>query len=434
MIRKILTGFFICCFAFAKAQFWTETSSGFTSSLTGLSKFHVVDTNVAWAVAYDGVNTSNNIQQFSKTADGGSTWTVGAFDLGDSNLGIADVSGIDANTAFVAAYPRLAGQQGGIWKTTDAGVTWNQQTGAAFNNASSFPNVVHYFDANTGIAIGDPANGYWEIYLSNNGGATYTRVPSANLPAPLANEFGYLAQFAYSGNSIWFTTNAGRIIHSTDRGVTWNVYQSPLSDFGGTTISGDISFATPDRGVIQSNTGGIFKSTDAGQTWTNVIFSGTGTPYGGAIAYLRDTFHMVSTGGDVNFAGSSYSLDDGVTWINVDTEQHVDCAFFNDRVGYSGGFSDAANNQGVFNYTGVILSETSIDREVDVRLFHENETSVLVIQTDLQLEKVTIYDLSGRIVTISKENRINTNQLHSGIYLSKIDTDLGDKTIRFLKQ
>ncbi len=434
MNKNILTSLFISIGIFCNAQFWTEAYSGFTSGQTGLSKFHVVDANVAWAIGYDGINTANNVQLFSKTDDAGLTWTAGSIDLGDSDLGIADISGVDANVAFVAAYPRLAGQQGGIWKTIDAGVTWTQQTSATFNNATSFPNIVHYFDANNGLAIGDPANGYWEIYSSNNGGATYTRIPSASLPAPLTNEFGYLAQFAHLGDNIWFTTSAGRIIHSANRGITWNAYQSPLSDFGGTTIFGDISFATPDRGVIQDNAGNIYKSTDGGQTWNGVVFSGTGTPYGGAISYIPNTFHMVSTGGDVNLAGSSYSLDDGVTWINIDTDQHVDCAFFNDSVGYSGSFSDSFNNEGVFRYTDNVLSEVSLTTPLQVQLFHNDLAEVLEIQTDSDLDNVKIYDLQGRLVTSSTENNISTKQYKSGIYIAQIKTDKGQLTSKFLKQ
>lgn len=362
------------------------------------------------------------------------TWTAGTIDLGDPDLGIADVSGVDSNIAFVAAYPRLAGQQGGIWKTIDAGITWTQQTGAAFNNATSFPNIIHYFDANNGLAIGDPANGYWEIYRSIDGGATYTRIPSASLPVPLANEFGYLAQFAHLGDNIWFTTSEGRIIHSADMGITWNVYQSPLSDFGGTTVFGDISFATSDRGVIQDNAGNIYKSTDGGQSWNGVVFSGTGTPYGGAISYIPNTFHMVSTGGDVNLAGSSYSLDDGVTWINIDTDQHVDCAFFNDSVGYSGSFSDSFNNEGVFRYTDTVLSEITIEEQPSVQLLHNNLAEVLEIKTDLDFISVKIYDLQGRMVISSTETTISTNQFKSGIYIAQIKTDRGQVNSKFLKQ
>jgi photosystem II stability/assembly factor-like uncharacterized protein len=433
MMRKIYTGFFIFFGLVAHAQFWTETSSGFTANFTGLSKFHVVDANVAWAIGYDGFNTANNIQQFSKTDDSGLTWIAGVFDLGDPSLGIADLSGVDSNVAFVAAYPRQAGQQGGIWKTIDAGVTWTQQTAASFNNAASFPNIVHYFDANNGLAIGDPTNGYWEIYTSNNGGATYSRIPSTSLPAPLNNESGYLAQFAHFGDSIWFTTSAGRIVHSANRGMTWSVYQSPLSDFGGTTVFGDISFATSNRGVIQDNAGNIFKTTDAGQTWNAVVFSGTGSPYGGAISYLPNTFHMVSTGGEVNFTGSSYSVDDGTTWININTDQHVDVAFFNDTVGYSGSFSNATNNLGVFRYTGSVLNEASVEELVEVQLFHNNQTGQLEVTTGQQFKNLRIYDLHGRLVLTSTSKLTPTNFIQSGVYIAQIFTDTGLKTSKFIK-
>ncbi|WP_300980458.1 T9SS type A sorting domain-containing protein [Nonlabens sp.] len=432
-MRKIFTGLFIVFCLGAQAQFWTETSSGFSTNFRGLSKFHVVDANLAWAIGYDGFNTANNIQQFSKTDDSGLTWSSGVFDLGDTSLGIADLSGVDSNTAFVAAYPRQAGQQGGIWKTTDAGVTWTQQTAASFNNVASFPNIVHYFDANNGLAIGDPTNGYWEIYTSNNGGTTYSRIPSASLPAPLNNETGYLSQFAYSGDSIWFTTSAGRIIHSANRGVTWSVYQSPLSDFEGTTIFGDISFATSNRGVIQDNAGNIFKTTDGGQTWNAVVFSGTGTPYGGAISYLPNTFHMVSTGGEANFAGSSYSVDDGTTWINIDTDQHVGVAFFNDTVGYSGSFSNATNNLGVFRYTGSVLNEASVEELGEVQLFHNNQTGQLEVATGQQFKNLRIYDLHGQLGLTSTSTLISTNLIPSGVYIAQIFTDTGLKTSKFIK-
>ena len=434
MFKKILTGFLVSFCFVAHAQFWTENSSGFSNNLTGLSKFHVVDANIAWAVAYDGVNTVSNVQQFSKTDDSGISWTAGSFNLGDTGLGISDVSGVDATTAFVAAHARQAGQQGGIWKTIDAGITWTQQTGAAFNSATSFPNVVHYFDANNGLAIGDPANGYWEIYTSNDGGASYTRIPSSSLPSPLSNETGFLAQFAYSGDSIWFTTSAGRIVHSADKGVNWSVYQSPLSDFGGTAISGDISFATATRGVIQDNSGNLYRSIDAGANWNTIVLSGTGAPYGGAISYIPNTTSMVSTGGDINFAGSSYSRDDGITWINIDTDQHVDNAFFSTTVGYSGSFSNATTGQGVFTYTGNVLSENSIEDRFDLILVHNNIQEQLEITTNQNIWSTNIYDLHGRLITTSSSAIINTNQLKSGIYLAQITTDLGKRTSKFIKR
>jgi hypothetical protein len=142
---------------------------------------------------------------------------------------------------------------------------------------------------------------------------------------------------------------------------------------------------------------------------------------------------MVSTGGEANFAGSSYSLDDGTTWINIDTDQHVDVAFFNDTVGYSGSFSNTTNNLGVFRYTGSVLNEASVAVLVEVQMFHNNRTEQLEITTDQLFKKVRIYDLHGRMVLISTNKLIHTNLIRSGVYIAQIFTDSGRKTSKFIK-
>ena len=68
--------------------------------------------------------------------------------------------------------------------------------------------------------------------------------------------------------------------------MNWSVFQSPLSNFGGTSISGDITFSTANKGLIQDNSGNLFITQNAGATWSPITLSGTGFPYGGAIAYL----------------------------------------------------------------------------------------------------------------------------------------------------
>lgn len=425
---------FICIGFTAQAQFWTENASGFPLTNTGLSKIHIVDDNVAWATGYDGVNPNVNVQRFTTTSDGGATWTAGTIDVGDANLGISNISGVSATTAYVAIYPRLAGQQGGIWQTTDTGATWTRQTGAAFNSASSFANIVHYFNVNDGVAIGDPAGGFWEIYVTTNGGTNYTRMPSANIPAPLTNEVGYLAQYTHLGDHIWFTTSAGRVYHSTDKGVNWSVFQSPLSDFGGTNLSGDITFSTPNKGMIQDNSGNLFITQNAGSTWNAVNISGTGFPYGGAIAYIPNTSRIVSTGGDTTFAGTAYSRDDGITWINVSTDQHVDVAFFDEDTGYSGGFSTISTLDGVYVYTDNVLS-TYDQLAIDGFSIYPNPSSEFInILSNQPVEKVEIYDINGRLLMeISNTSFINVTDLQSGIYFIQVNSNSTITTQQLIK-
>ena len=77
-----------------------------------------------------------------------------------------------------------------MYKTTDGGLTWDKQE-TAFPGFNGNPIVIHFFDSNNGVCVGDPNNGYWAIYTTTNGGTNWIRVPSANIPAPIpAGEVG----------------------------------------------------------------------------------------------------------------------------------------------------------------------------------------------------------------------------------------------------
>lgn len=425
--------FFFFLSSIVQAQFWTENASGFPLTSTGLSKIHIVDDNIAWATGYNGLDPTLNVQRFSTTSDGGSTWTAGTINVGAASLGISNISGVSATTAYVAVHPRVAGQQGGVWQTTDTGATWSRQASASFNNTSSFANVVHFFNANDGVAIGDPAGGFWEIYTTTNGGATYNRVASASIPVAQSNETGYLAQYTHLGNNIWFTTSNGRVYHSVNKGANWSVFQSPLSDFGGTTLSGDITFSTATKGIIQDNSGNLFITQNAGAAWSPI--NHTGTTYGGAIAYIPGSTRLVSTGGDSALAGTSYSIDDGLTWITVSTDQHVDVAFLDQDTGYSGGFSTLSTLDGVFVYSDAVLSMYDQLASLKFALYPNPATEFINILSDKLIEKVEIYDLNGRLLKNSnKVQNICISALETGTYLIKVTINGNAITEQFFKK
>jgi photosystem II stability/assembly factor-like uncharacterized protein len=268
-----------------QSQFWKEYSSRFPTASTGISRFDIVDENIAWGIGYNGINPENNIQRFSKTTDGGLTWTNGTFTLGNVGLGIADISAINTQIAFVAAYPRSANQEGGVWKTEDGGATWTKIIQTEFSSSSSFTDLLQIYDNGDGIVIGDPINNIWEIYHTADFGATFTALNPAKIPAPQTGETGYLAKKVVVGNSIWFTTSKGRVFHSTNRGLNWSAYSSPISDFGGKTVSGDISFSNASKGILQTEAGVLYSTLNSGATWSQITNSGSGGPYGGNIAY-----------------------------------------------------------------------------------------------------------------------------------------------------
>ncbi len=320
---------------------WIIQNTGFPTASTGVAHIDIVDASNVWALAYDGSGGGANYQYMTKTTDGGNTWSPQAINVGNTGLGISMVSAIDDMTAWLVAYPTAGGQTGGIWKTTNGGSTWTRQNSATYNDASSFTNVVHFWDANNGFCQGDPINGEYELYTTTDGGTTWVPVPGADIPNPTAGEYGYVRDIEVVGDTVWYGTNTGRLYHSTDRGYTWAVYTTPVTDMG----EAQYSFTSGSVGLLETG-GAIYKTTNAGATWTPVTT--TGSIFSTGFCYIEGTDIVFSTG-----TGSSYSEDGGVTWNIIDTDQHTYCEFLNPSIGWSGYFTVSANEHGIWKWNNL---------------------------------------------------------------------------------
>lgn len=333
---------------------WTSQATGFTAVNRGIESIEVVNSNVVWAVAYDGSGGGATIRDYTKTSNGGTTWTPSSINVGSTNYGLANISSVHIDTAWASIYPITATVSAqGIYRTVNGGATWTKQTTATYNTTTSFINFVHFFNSNDGIAQGDPAGGYFEIYTTNNGGTTWTRVPSANIPTPLAtDEYGTVGYFTANGNNIWFTTTKGRIFRSTNKGLNWTAASTPL---GINVTLTNIAFRDANNGIItginpstQADVG-LFKTTDGGSTWTLLNTNTAGITTKSAIEYVpgtTSTYYIsgATTGG----AGTAFSTDDGSTWTIINNIQHTALGIFNGTNAWAGGFNTSNTSGGIF--------------------------------------------------------------------------------------
>ena len=425
----------------AHAQFWTPKATGFASASRGIDDISIVDDNVVWVKAYDGSGTGNQtIKDFSRSTDGGNTWTAGTafLGLGTANTGLSSISAVSATTAWLSGYPTASTSAGqGVWKTVDGGATWAKQGTASFSGAASFANFVHFWNANEGVAQGDPEGGYFEIYTTTNGGTTWTRVPSANIPAPLsASEYGYVHNLDVVGNTIWFGTSLGRMYKSTDKGLTWTVAQTPLSDFGGTAESGNYTFSDQNKGLLNNSGGQLWSTSDGGVTWTPLI--PTGVFGNNDIEYVPGTTMVVSSGGATGY-GSYYSLDDGATWQVAEADtQFTTIEFLNNTTGFAGGFNQNSTTGGIFKYTGTQLPVAGFDRtEFSV---YPNPTANILNISGESIRSIVVADLSGK--TVLKQTfgsidnpSIDLGSLQTGAYVVTVVNAQGEaKAMKVLKQ
>jgi hypothetical protein len=440
MKKLLLSLSFVALSSVSFAQLWTSQATGFSTPSRGLEEITIVNANTVWALAYDGANTTNVIQEFTRTTDGGTTWTAGTIDVGNPALGINNISAISATTAWVSAVNGTDGTGSVVYKTSDGGATWEQQNPSGFTGAASFVNFVHFFDANVGFAMGDPNGGEFEIWRSTDGGDSWTLVPGANIPAFLSGEYGYNGGNIVVGNTVWLPTNRGRILKSTDQGLTWTVTQAPLTDFGGTAQSGRLAFSDANNGCLLKTVGTnytFYTTTNGGTTWSaGATFTGTRR----LLTYIPGTTTIVATSAAAP-VGTSLSTNNGSTWTDLEpggTEQRGVSAFFNGATGWCAGFSSSPFTDGVFKLTNP-LSNAGFGVSSTAFAAYPNPASSMVTITSEGIDayQLNVTDLTGKVVLAKSltgiENSVDVSSLSNGAYFFTISSDSRKETIKIIK-
>jgi photosystem II stability/assembly factor-like uncharacterized protein len=254
----------LACLCFA--QEFTIQSSTTMEDLRGVSG---LKTGIMWASGTHGT--------YLRSKDGGRSWEAGQVS-GAETLDFRDVVATDPDTTFLlSAGP---GEQSRIYRTTDAGKTWDLQ----FTNHEprGFLDCMAFWNQQRGIVVGDPVDGHFVLIRTENGGKDWRPVAPQKLPPAVDGE----GAFAASGTcittqgqkNVWFATggSVARVFHSQDGGDTWSVVQTPIAQ--GKNSSGIFSIAFRDarHGAIA---GGDYKNPDGngpnlaftddgGATWT----------------------------------------------------------------------------------------------------------------------------------------------------------------------
>ncbi|MCX6276193.1 MAG: T9SS type A sorting domain-containing protein [Bacteroidetes bacterium] len=409
----------------SKAQTWIELNSNFATQSEGVLGISVTDDNNAWVLGYDGTGSGANFIDFSRTTDGGNTFVTGTVGT-DTTYQFSNISAINGDTAWVCMFNHVAGSGGGIWKTTDGGVSWNQQGVGVIYDANSFPDIVHFWDFQNGVTIGDPNNGYFEIWTTDDGGSNWARVPQANIPAAQSGEFGIVNWYAVYGDNIWFYTNKGRVFRSNDKGLTWAM--SPMHNLT-TTQFINLKFFDANNGISNiGTTGGAFvtsyKTTDGGVSWSSYV--PTGNFLTSDLVVVPGTAVAISTGAATGVEGSSYSEDMGMSWIDIDAGvQHTSLGAYSFNSIYCGGFSGGFQSGGIFKWDGTVLgvSENTVDlRRNNLYPNPSNGRVTLNLKSKSNATTVQVIDAMGKLVfsqsysgTIVKKS-FDFSGLSKGVY------------------
>ena len=449
MKKLLLTGFALVSML-SQAQTWVPQGTKFPANF-GVDEIDIVDANTVWIFAYDGSGAGTYPKIVSRTTNGGTTWTASNITGPGANTLVSDLSAIDGNTAWVVTAPASAGTNANrIWKTTNGGTSWGQQT--VGYTSGSFANHIYFWDANNGWTSGDPLNGKFEMFKTSNGGTTWTAVPGAPVPEN-GDEFTYVGLKEVVGDHIWVGTSIGRILHSTDRGNTWSGNYTPVLDFGGVITcgsSGSMAFKDANNGLLITVDGAgqqgatctstpanafatLYTTSDGGANWDPVTPNGTW--FFGDIKYVPGTANTYVTSGNNSAAmggqgaGSAYSTDGGLNWTIIDNipgaegGQRGQLAFLNPTTGWAGYFSDGpTGSEGIFKFSGNLALGVS-DNAVksNLKVYPNPATDIVNVSSNKKIENVTVMDMTGKKVQSFKAgNQINVSSLAKGTYILQV--------------
>ena len=312
-------------------------------------------------------------QQYDPSLYSGMQWRqIGPFRAGR----VTGVTGVPGQPAIY--YIGTAG--GGAWKTSDGGMVWkpvfdkqNVASIGAIAVAPSNPNIVYLGTgdvSNVGGAV-NQGNGMWK---STDAGATWQHIgleDSRHIGAISVDPHNPdVVLVAALGHTFAANTERG-VFKTTDGGKTWRkvLYKDDSTGAIDVAFAPDnpqIGFAalwyhlvkpdTPFAGLLGMGGAGIYKTTDGGETWTEVKIPQLANAHLGRIGVVvagngQRVYAIISERKE----GGLYRSDDGgATWKRTTDDPRIQGNGYFSKV-----FVDPHNSDIVF------IAQTSLYRSTD---------------------------------------------------------------------
>ena len=219
-----------------------------------------------------------------------------------------------------------------------------------------FYDSMKFWENGEGIIFGDPTwqNGVQclSILKTTDFGKTWNKVSCDKLPEFIDGEAGFAASnsnISIVGDQVWIATGgvAARVLHSSDRGASWEVQETPI--VAGAQMTGIFAMDFYDEkvGVIvggdwsdkSKNTQNIAMTRNGGASW-ELISEGSGPGYCSDILFIpgTDGKELLAVG----TPGIWWSGDQGVNWMQISEEGFYTAAMESSDKGVLTGYAKAA--------------------------------------------------------------------------------------------
>lgn len=205
------------------------------------------------------------------------------------------------------------GNVGGVWKSTDGGVTWTALETGTEMDTEPLADIDVLDGGETIVAAGD-----YFTFKSTDGGNTWSEVTlpvtSAQVGVSLV---GALAVTPQNNSVIYLSGRNYGVMKSQDKGSTWTLL--PGSPTTGQILHNALLVDSNNASVVYYGTDhGLFISRDSGQTWTRSAtgFAATDTSIRDLAADPANTSEILALAGAPTSAVVTLyqSVDGGNTW------------------------------------------------------------------------------------------------------------------------
>jgi photosystem II stability/assembly factor-like uncharacterized protein len=239
---------------------------------------------------------------------------------------------VDFSRSADASHIWGVGPFGRVLMTTDSGQNWVPSN---VGNASATLHSVDFVDNQIGWAVGEGGTGGL-VYKTTDGGVSWFQQTEPSGQRVFGVEAISPQIVMIVGGGTYFTIAR----RSTDGGQTWTTMDVPLND----SIFMDIFFINPQIGWIVGLNGGIAKTTDGGITWTRQTAP---TSWGLIRVHFSDPLNGWAGGYyDILF----HTTDGGQTWVKQepglpDFTHVLGVATINQQVAWIVGYGGGAQSR-----------------------------------------------------------------------------------------
>ena len=246
------------------------------------------------------------------STDNGSTWKLQYSFHVDNTIPLTsliftpNISFINDGTMLLAGTWSLP--RGAIYRSTDNGFTWSDNNVNWPENDSDLTENINCFCVAGGEIFAGTSHG---IFVSTNHGTSWV-ASNTGLYDSTTKKGHPISGLASIASNIFACTYGEGIFRSTNGGVNWIQVNMTNFDFQGLVTMGTNIFAGAFNDLGSPSTGGVFVSTNNGDSW---LHSDVGLVDHGVNVVYANSLYLI--------AGTDTSIfvtnNEGSTWQNIST-------------------------------------------------------------------------------------------------------------------